>query len=90
MISCKRATELISLSLETRLGWRQRLALRFHLGICSLCRRFRQQSRLLQQAGRDSDEALNQADAGATLPESARERIKQALRERSASGPDAD
>jgi hypothetical protein len=81
MIPCKRAAELISLSLETPLTWRQRLALSFHLAFCSMCRRFLRQSRLVQQAGPDADrrqEALGEA----ALSREARERIKRALRER--------
>jgi hypothetical protein len=82
MISCKRAAELISLSLETRLGWGQRLALLLHLAVCGMCRRFRRQSRLLQQAGR----VVGQPDPvpgvpGEVLSAAARERIKGALRE---------
>jgi hypothetical protein len=82
MISCKRAAELISLSLETRLGWRRRLVLLLHLAVCGMCRRFRRQSRVLQQAGR----VLGQAEPppgvpAAGLSAAARERIKQVLRE---------
>jgi hypothetical protein len=82
MISCKRAAELIALSLERPLSWRQRLALALHLGLCDLCRRFRRQMRLLQRAGR----AAGQPDQmpgieEVALPEQARERIKRALRE---------
>lgn len=43
MISCKQATELVSKSLDTHLSWRERLALRSHLLMCKLCRRYNQQ-----------------------------------------------
>jgi hypothetical protein len=82
MIPCKRAAELISLSLETRLDWRQRLALLLHLGVCAMCRRFRRQSRLLQRAGQvvGRPEPLPGVP-GEVLSAAARDRIKGALRE---------
>ena len=80
MISCRQAAELISLSLERPLGWRQRLALWLHLGICNLCRRFRRQMRLVQRAGEAANEPDHAPAVG--LPEASRERIKQALRGR--------
>jgi hypothetical protein len=84
MISCKRAAELISRSLDGRLpGWR-RLVLGFHLGLCGKCRRFRRQSELLQRAGR----LLRQrGPTGAALSEAARARIKQAIRQQGHGGP---
>jgi DNA-directed RNA polymerase specialized sigma24 family protein len=81
MISCKRAAELISLSLETPLTWRQRLALSFHLFFCDMCRRFRRQSRLVQQAGPEAGRPEQMPGREETaLSEEARERIKRALR----------
>ncbi len=79
MISCKRAAELISLSLETRLSWLQRLQLCWHLCVCRMCRNFRRHSRLIQQAGRRTS---GEEPASPSLPEGARERIRQALRNR--------
>ncbi len=78
MISCKQAAEAISRSLDGSLTWRARLALRLHLLACRLCRLFRRQAELLQEAGR---QAGQQDDAQAMLSESARQRIKQALRQ---------
>jgi hypothetical protein len=77
MISCKRAAELISLSQDAPLTRRQRVALAFHRFLCSLCRQFTRQMRLIQRAGR----AAGAADppAGEGLSDVARERIKQAL-----------
>jgi hypothetical protein len=77
MKSCSRAAELISQSLESPLPWRDRLALRVHLALCGLCRRFHCQLELLQRAGRVADE---HARPDATLPEDARDRIRTALR----------
>jgi hypothetical protein len=70
----------ISQSLDTPLGRWHRLALRVHLYLCSMCRRFEQQARLLQQVG----QLIGQTDraglgTAAILSPRARERIKQAL-----------
>ena len=40
MISCKRATELLSQKMDQKLSLWQRFVLRFHLLMCSACRRF--------------------------------------------------
>ncbi len=83
MVSCKRAGELISLSFETKLSLRQRLALAVHLCGCRWCRRFTRQLRLVQQACRGwarSDRTTKVA-VGAALTAEARERIGRALRQ---------
>jgi hypothetical protein len=77
MNSCSRAAELISQSLETPLRWRDRVALRLHLSLCGLCRKFHRQMEILQRAGRVVDE---HAPLDATLPNAARDRIRVALR----------
>ena len=86
MISCKRAAELISLSQEVPLRWRQRLALALHLCVCGMCRRFRRQVRLLEQVGRAAPGPGAPADV--TLPPEVKERIKRALRDRGADAPE--
>jgi len=50
VISCREATELVSRSMDVRLPWRQRVALRLHLAMCSLCRAFAGQMRFLREA----------------------------------------
>jgi hypothetical protein len=88
MTSCRRAAELTSLSQETPLTWRQRFALGWHLCFCVMCRRFRRQMGLVQQAGRAAGQPDRPPDApGTGLPEEARERIKRALREQGRDGP---
>ena len=87
MTACKRAAQLISLSLETPLTWRQRLALAVHLLGCELCRRFRRQMRLLQRAGPRAGRPDELPDGGtAGLSAEAKQRIKRALQGR---GPDS-
>ena len=44
MLSCYKATQLISLSHECPLMFRQRMALRMHLLLCSACRNFSKNS----------------------------------------------
>ncbi len=81
MLSCKRAGELISLSLETKLSQWQRIALAIHLCGCRWCRRFRRQLRLVAQACRAwaRSDRTTEAAADATLSLEARERIRRAL-----------
>ncbi|MBI2821952.1 MAG: zf-HC2 domain-containing protein [Acidobacteria bacterium] len=43
MLRCKEATRLISRSMDQPLFWRERLALRLHLAMCRLCRRYQTQ-----------------------------------------------
>ena len=49
MITCKRATELISKSLDEPLTTGERLSLRLHLFLCEFCEQFRKQCELLRQ-----------------------------------------
>jgi hypothetical protein len=83
MVSCKRAGELLSLSLETRLSLRQRLALAFHWYSCRWCRRFRRQLLVVEQACRAwaRSDRTTEAAADAVLTGEARERIRRALRQ---------
>lgn len=74
MISCKRAAELISLSLDAPLSLGQRISLAAHMCICGMCRRFRRQSRIIQEVGKTVGEPL-----GDSLSDEARDRIRRAL-----------
>lgn len=82
MLSCKDASRLVSDSLDRKLPWRQRLQLRIHLLICSVCARFRRQVLFLDQtASRYFDEGKVEVNDNETrLDDDARERIKHALR----------
>jgi hypothetical protein len=81
MTSCEKAAELVSRSLDGPLGWRERLALGFHLVLCAMCRRFRAQSQLLQRAGQIAGSGADPLTGeGPALPAAARERILRALR----------
>ena len=43
MLSCKEVSVLLSQAQERRLGWRERLALKLHLGLCDGCVHFSKQ-----------------------------------------------
>jgi len=80
MLSCKEITSLVSQSLDGDLPFRQRLGVRLHLWMCSLCARFRRQLLFLHEAARYLGRNAA-ASASGRLPQEARARIKQALRE---------
>lgn len=44
MLSCKEATYLVSKKEESKLTWLEYVKLRSHLSICSLCKKFEQQT----------------------------------------------
>jgi hypothetical protein len=52
MISCRRASELISLSLDRPLSLGERLALGLHLCGCGMCRIYRRQAAFLKRLAR--------------------------------------
>ena len=78
MISCKRASQLISKSLDQRLTFFERLCLRLHLLICEVCSRFRQQLYTLRLAIK---ELLKQTENDETilLPLQSKKRIKEMI-----------
>jgi len=50
MLSCKKATRLVSQGLDRRLPFGQRVALRVHLAICDGCTNFKKQTEFLRRA----------------------------------------
>ncbi|MDH2916556.1 MAG: zf-HC2 domain-containing protein [Gallionella sp.] len=53
MLDCKHNTELLSQSLERRITWRERLAMRMHLMMCRGCRNFEKQLAFIRKAARE-------------------------------------
>ena len=49
MLNCQQATRLIERRSDQPLSWGQLLALRVHLRLCFLCRRYNSQSRLINR-----------------------------------------
>ena len=78
MLSCKQASRLLSQSLDRRLSWRERSALRLHLAICDFCRRFGKQLLILRDTVRKSVAAIEQ-DESLQLSQQVRERITEAM-----------
>jgi len=72
MISCKKATLLVSKKEEGRLSLREKWQLRGHLAICSLCRKFEQQSGFIGRMAK-------QIHIHETLPAASKERMQNAL-----------
>ncbi|MEJ2576812.1 MAG: zf-HC2 domain-containing protein [Gammaproteobacteria bacterium] len=52
MLNCHHATQLMSQELDRELTRRERLALRFHVMICSGCSNFRRQMAFIRRAAR--------------------------------------
>jgi Putative zinc-finger len=77
MLSCKDVSVLLSRACDTRLGWRERLAVRLHLLYCAGCNRLRRQLAFLQRAGQ---QLRTTAPGEARLPDAARKRIRERLR----------
>jgi len=50
LISCKRATELIELREVDSIGFLQKIKLKFHLMMCSVCKTYEEQSILITEA----------------------------------------
>ncbi|MGH8272637.1 MAG: zf-HC2 domain-containing protein [Gammaproteobacteria bacterium] len=71
MMNCRDTARLLSERLEHPLGRRREWALRFHLLICTACRRYDSQIRWLHKLLRSEA----RAESAASLGEAARERI---------------
>jgi len=81
MLSCKEVTRLVSDSMDnSKLTIWQRMQVRLHLLMCSLCSRFRKQAEFLRLAARKHTSANEDSAKGPNLSEDARERIKKVLR----------
>lgn len=72
--SCKKATYLVSKKEEGKLTWLESIRLRSHLSICSLCRKFEEQSAFIGKMAKDAAQQL-------TLSADAKNRIRKSLEE---------
>ncbi|MFQ5487204.1 MAG: zf-HC2 domain-containing protein [Gammaproteobacteria bacterium] len=77
MLSCKEVSELVSQSLDRQLSLRERLGVRLHLVVCSMCRRYRKQITFISQATR---QLLGRHSPTTALKPGARERIEEAIK----------
>ena len=78
MLTCKQASQLISQSLDKKLNWQERFALRLHLFICKYCLRFSQQLNTLRVALKRVSEAVEN-DTNITLPSETKARIAKSI-----------
>lgn len=75
ILSCRRATRLVSDSMDTALSVPERLELRVHLLMCKFCSRFEKQLQSIRHTvRRDPPE-----DQGVCLTASSKERLKKTL-----------
>ncbi len=75
ILSCKQATYLISLREENKLSFRQRLQLRTHLSICSMCKLFEKQTNLIGSNAKQSHQHID-----ATLDQNSKDKMKKTLK----------
>ena len=83
MITCKRATELISKEMDEPLTIKEGLELKLHLFICEFCEKFKQQLKLIRRAlfHISSEKILGEGMEQNNSSENAKDRIKQKLRQ---------
>lgn len=74
--SCKKATYLVSKKEENKLTWLEKIKLNGHLAICSVCRRFEQQSGFIGNNAKNTHEYFH-----AVLSQEAKEKIKPLLKD---------
>ncbi len=80
MLTCKEASFLASKKMDGTLAWREEMALRLHVGMCNMCRRYLRGLKSLRVMMRGSSaEGKTLLSANVKLSEQARERIEQAL-----------
>ena len=80
-LTCKETSLLVSQSLDRKLPWGERVAVRLHLLVCETCKRFKRQIEFLRTAVRQGAEKLEEAST-LKLSAPARQRIKRALRKK--------
>jgi hypothetical protein len=78
MPSCKETAALISENMDRRLPWRKRFSIRIHVMMCSLCRRYEKQLRLLRE-GTHRYANPEENEVGESLSPAAKERLKSVL-----------
>lgn len=73
-ISCKKATYLVSKKEEQKLSWLDKIRLRGHMTICSLCRKFEAQTMFIARLAKQDHPEVSLS------PES-KEKMETALKE---------
>lgn len=81
MFNCKNISEKISLSMDQALPLYQRLMIRMHVSMCHCCKAVEEQIKWLRQVSRAPEEdPVNWLDEEGTLSNTAKQRIKAALK----------
>jgi len=81
MLNCRQITRLVSQSLDRKLPWYQRLAVRFHLLYCVWCRRYANQVLFLRKATKAlAAEEASAARLSTEAKEQMCQRMEQALK----------
>jgi len=78
MLNCRQVTRLVSQSMNARLPWHQRLAVRFHLLYCVWCRRYAAHIQFLRKAAKG---LVLQDVSAPKLSEEAKEGMQKRLEE---------
>jgi hypothetical protein len=82
MLNCKQVTQLVSDSMDKRIGLSTRIQLWMHLWMCGLCSRFRRAMLRIHREGRllGLEAEKEQSGHQARLSVPARDRIRTALK----------
>ena len=80
ILNCRHVTRLLSQSMDARLPWHRRLAVRLHLLYCIWCRRYAAQLQFLRRAGQQLA-AQAPITPAPRLPDEAKQQIAARLRE---------
>ena len=78
--NCPEVTRILSLGMDKDLPLLTRIKLRIHYLMCAFCERYMQQLKYIRQVARDFPEKIGEI-SDATLPITAKERMKAALLE---------
>ncbi len=78
---CREVVKLLSQSMDVKLPITTRIKLRFHYLMCAWCQRYENQLRALRKVSSALPEYVDDC-CSESLPDSSKERLKQALRER--------
>ena len=80
MLNCRQITRLVSQSMDVKLPWHQRLAIRVHLLYCVWCRRYASQIQFLRKATIELADGAD-VEGVAKLSREAKDQIRQSLRQ---------
>ena len=83
MLNCRQITRLVSQSMDARIPWYQRLAIRLHLLYCVWCRRYAAHLQFLRKATKGLPEETTDASAprlSGEAKEQMRKRLGEALK----------